>query len=60
MNPEPQIAASAAGRDPAGPPGGTAKGIVYGLLWLAIPIAALAIWVMAAASANPTGGCGGG
>ena len=76
MNPELQMAAGAAGpaADLAttgdldatghsavtGPPGATAKGIVYGLLWLAIPFAVLVVWVMAAASADPTGGCGGG
>ena len=76
MNLEPQMAAAAArptadlattgDRETAdlpaaaGPPGATAKGIVYGLLWLAIPLVVLVVWVMAAASADPTGGCGGG
>jgi hypothetical protein len=72
---EPQPATSAAGPaaglmtsdDPVStvgpvtrPPGARAKGIVYGMLWLAIPLAVLVVWVMAAASADPTGGCGGG
>jgi hypothetical protein len=43
-----------------GPPVSTAKGIAYGLLFLAIPLAALVVWAMAAASASATGGCGGG
>jgi hypothetical protein len=70
MSPDPQPATSAAGPaaalltcgEPAvpGQPGTKAKRIVYGLLGVAIPLAVLVVWVMAAASASATGGCGGG
>ncbi len=62
MNQEPQAAISTdmTATPAAGPPGATAKGIVYGLLGLGIPFALLVVWMMAVSSASATGGCGGG
>ena len=62
MNHEPLAAINAdtTAQAAAEPPGSTAKGIVYGWLWLAIPLAALVGWAMATSSASATGGCGGG